>query len=167
MHWKKIVKPDAPFFGEADFDSVDRTFLVTIRDCKMEQIKSKKGVEAHGVLYFDEDIKPLILNITNGKRIAKLYGKQVEGWVGKQIMLYYDPNVYFGRDKVGGVRVDDPKKVLPPAVPCDKCGEPIKGFGRMNGAQMAAYTKGKYGRALCADCATAAAKEAESDNADE
>lgn len=159
MHWKKFVKPDAPYFGEADFDRVDQTFIVTIKCSKTEQIKSKKGVETHGVLYFEEDVKPLILNKTNGETIAKLYGKHVEEWEGRQIMLYYDPNVYFGREKVGGVRVDDPKKALPPPIPCESCGQPVTSYGRMNAAQMAQYTAGKYGRTLCAECAKEAAKE--------
>jgi hypothetical protein len=40
--------------------------------------------------------KKLALNATNGKTIATMYGKDIEGWVGKKISLYKsttrDPN---------------------------------------------------------------------------
>lgn len=41
---------------------------------------------------------------------------------------------------------------------CEGCGKPIAGFGKMNAAEMAKYTKDKYGRALCSECAKQAAK---------
>lgn len=158
MHWKKVVKPDAPYFGEQDFETVDQQFLVTIRQVKTEEIKSDRGTEIRGVVHFEEDIKPLILNVTNGKAIAKLYGKQVEGWTGKQITLYFDPSVKFGRERVGGVRVSAPTRKKPKAVKCADCGNDIEGYGRMTGLQMSEYTKGKYGRSLCSDCAKKAAE---------
>lgn len=37
--------------------------------------------------------------------IASMYGPYLERWVGKKIALYVDPNVTFGRDKTGGIRV--------------------------------------------------------------
>lgn len=37
--------------------------------------------------------------------IAKMYGPYLENWVGKRITLYVDPDVMFGRDKTGGIRV--------------------------------------------------------------
>lgn len=37
--------------------------------------------------------------------IAGMYGPYLEEWVGKRITLYVDPNVKFGKDKTGGVRV--------------------------------------------------------------
>ena len=158
MHWKKVVKPDSPYFGEQDFETVDQQFLVTIRQVKMEEIKSDRGTEIKGVVHFEEDIKPLILNVTNGKTIAKLYGKQVEGWAGKQITLFFDPSVKFGRERVGGVRVSAPTRKKPNAVKCADCGNDIEGYGRMTGLQTAEYTKGKYGRPLCSDCAKKAAE---------
>ena len=43
----------------------------------------------------------------------------------------------------------------PPA--CEECGQVIEGFGKMNADEMAAYTKQKYNKCLCADCAQKAA----------
>lgn len=41
---------------------------------------------------------------------------------------------------------------------CEACGQVIEGFGKMNAQEMANYTKQKYGKCLCSDCAKAAAK---------
>jgi len=33
------------------------------------------------------------------------WGKDVKAWIGRQVELYGDPNVYFGREKRGGTRI--------------------------------------------------------------
>lgn len=160
MHWKKIVKPDAPYFGEADFATMDDTFTVTIKSYDVETVTNEQGRSQKGVLHFKENVKPLILNVTNGKTIAALYGRDIEGWIGQQITLYYDPDVRIGRQKVGGTRVKAPV-LTPQELPkCEQCGGDITGAGRMNAAQTAAYTLSKYGRQLCSACATKAAQAA-------
>lgn len=42
---------------------------------------------------------------------------------------------------------------------CEECGTVIEAFGKMNAVEMARYTKQKYGKALCAECAKAAAQK--------
>jgi hypothetical protein len=37
--------------------------------------------------------------------LAHCWGKQVSEWVGRKVELYTDPDVMFGPDKVGGVRI--------------------------------------------------------------
>lgn len=37
--------------------------------------------------------------------LADNWGKEVGEWVGRQVELYGDPNVYFGREKRGGTRI--------------------------------------------------------------
>ena len=37
--------------------------------------------------------------------LADNWGKEVSVWVGRQVELYGDPNVYFGREKRGGTRI--------------------------------------------------------------
>ena len=48
------------------------------------------------------------------------------------------------------------RKFLPAvkAFKCESCGKNIMARGNMDAAGMAKYTKQKYGKALCADCAT-------------
>jgi len=44
--------------------------------------------EKKPILYFANQPKGLVLNKTNAKRIAKLYGPNTEGWIGKPVTLY-------------------------------------------------------------------------------
>jgi len=37
--------------------------------------------------------------------LADNWGKDVSVWVGRQVELYGDPNVYFGKEKRGGTRI--------------------------------------------------------------
>lgn len=37
--------------------------------------------------------------------LAKCWGADAKQWVGRRVTLYNDPEVMFGKDKVGGVRV--------------------------------------------------------------
>lgn len=57
-------------------------------------------------LHFQGDVKPFVLNKTNGELIAMTLGsKDLDHWIGKQITLYVDPTVPFQGKIVGGIRV--------------------------------------------------------------
>jgi hypothetical protein len=132
------------------------------------------------IAYFVEPVKPVVLNVTNCKVIAKIYKTpDVEKWMGKKIQLFATQVKAFG-ELVDAVRVrsyvpdeskqknPSPTKQSEPTQPapteptepvsiCADCNEPITAFGKMTAAQVADHTAGKYGRQLCADCATKAA----------
>lgn len=154
-HWKALAKPDCPYFGEQDLPEPGAVLTVTIRAHKLEEVMSDRGKQKKGVLYFAENIKPLILNVTNGKAIAKLYGKDADKWGGKRISLYLDPTVRFGKEQVGGIRVKAPiERTQTGAVKCAGCGQEIVGVGSSSAAQIASGTKKTYGRCLCWNCAS-------------
>ena len=114
--------------------------------------------------------KPFKTPIEYGKKIAELYGKDIENWIGKKITLYYDANVRVAGKRVGGTRVKAPAAAQNITYPkCELCMKDIYPAGRMSADETAIYTRNKYGNALCAECAMKAAqanKEAEH-NADE
>ena len=73
---------------------------------------AKEGAEPENkfALHFDELEKPLVLNSTNGQIIAAITGSQEsDGWAGKKIVLYNDPNSSFGGKLTGGIRCRAPK----------------------------------------------------------
>ncbi len=75
----------------------DRTLTLTIRDIKPEKLRNSAGKEeAKEVLFFAETSKGFVLNKTNAKRIAVLYGKQTGAWTGQRITLYTEPVQAFG-----------------------------------------------------------------------
>ncbi len=56
----------------------------------------------------------MVLNNTNAQIIAMiLKSEETDDWIGKQIVLYDDPNVSFGGKLVGGIRVRAPRVKAP------------------------------------------------------
>lgn len=90
--------------------------LVTIESYE-EMNVAMEGAEPQmkWVLHFKELDKPLVLNSTNGQIIHSITGAtDFDGWIGKKIVLYFEPNVFFGGKMTGGIRVRAPKGSTPP-----------------------------------------------------
>lgn len=50
--------------------------------------------------------KPLALNLTNGQRIELITGSgDFDEWIGREITLYNDKTIAFGKKITGGIRV--------------------------------------------------------------
>lgn len=95
-------------------DLMGRDVVVTIASVTVDEVvRAGGGKEKKPHLRFEGKEKSLILNRTNAKVVAALYGKFTDAWVGKRITLFDDPSVRFGPEVTGGIRVR-------PAVPKDK-----------------------------------------------
>ena len=73
-----------------------------------EEVGVQKDVRP--ILFFNEFSKGLVLNRTNAKRIAKLYGEELNEWIGRRITIY--PSECDFKDTVVAcirVRQDAPK----------------------------------------------------------
>jgi len=62
-----------------------------------------------GVIYFAELAKPMVLNATNRKRLERAYGYETDDWLGRKVIVYVDPEVDFGGEVTGGLRLRVPK----------------------------------------------------------
>lgn len=149
-HWKKMTNPN--YFGAWDLDGDVKTF--TIANVKNKIVKNAQGKDDCVVVYLD-GAKPLIANKTNLTTIAKVIGSPyIEDWVGKEISLHTEKVRAF-ETVTDAVRVMD-KVVHEEAIPCEECGQVLKsGFG-MSVKELKSYTEKKYGKTLCAECATKA-----------
>lgn len=49
--------------------------------------------------------KPLLPGKNVGSLLRKAWGLDGKAWVGRRMTLYGDPDVFFGKEKTGGVRV--------------------------------------------------------------
>lgn len=90
---------------------VTPAILVTIRGYEQVNV-AKEGAppDEKYALSFNECEKPMVLNSTNGQIIASITGSEdFQGWIGKQIVLYNDPNISFGGKLTGGIRVRAPR----------------------------------------------------------
>jgi len=92
-------------------NDIEQPVLVTITGSNEFNV-AKDGAEPDmkWALTFKEIEKPLILNYTNGQIISQITGSDhSDGWIGKKIVLYVDPNVSFGSKLTGGIRCRAPK----------------------------------------------------------
>lgn len=150
-HWKKLTNPD--YLGAYALED-GKDVVLTINHVREEVVTGTGGKKDNcAVCHFAENVKPMILNATNMKTITSLLGTPyIEDWSGKKIQIGVEKVKYAG-DLVDTLRV---RKFLPAvkAFKCESCGKNIMARGNMDAAGMAKYTKQKYGKALCADCAT-------------
>lgn len=78
---------DKEFIGSWDLDGTDKTITITkVVGGTLTGVGGRKSRKP--VIYFDGSEKGFALNATNGKTIAAMYGKYIEGWPGKKITLY-------------------------------------------------------------------------------
>lgn len=153
--WKKIVS-DSEYLGEADFTEGEEKVGTIARVAAGVKIKSAEGTSEKSVVYFAENIKPLILNVSRAKAITKVAKSRfVEDWPGTAIQLYVEDNVKAFGDVVSAVRV----RPRPPvkrnaAVKCSECGNDIQGASGRSAEYMAQYTNKKFGTCLCFSCAS-------------
>lgn len=148
-HWKKLTNPN--YLGSWDFQpGEERT--VTIKEVKQEIVQNQNGKEECTVAYFVEDIKPLILNKTNGGMIAKVWGTPyIEDWSGKKITLKVKKISAFG-EMVDAVRVS-PERPTEEKIICEACGKEILPVDGRSAEIIANATRNKYGKKLCMTCA--------------
>ena len=155
-HWKKLTNPD--YLGAYALDD-GKDVILTISYVREEKVTGSDGKKDDCVVcHFSERVKPMILNLTNMKTITKLFGTPyIEDWSGRRIQIGIEKVKAFG-DVVDALRV---RKFIPAEnVPkCESCGGEIQPRGNNSAEQIAAYTKKKYGQALCSTCATRMATE--------
>ena len=114
-HYRKVFKSD--HLGSADIEEMieeNKSLMFTIKNVTQHVMTSVNGsgVTVAGkrisanIAHFVEDIKPLVLNATNSKRVAIITGsKFVDDWSGALIELYIDSSVKMKGETVGGVRI--------------------------------------------------------------
>lgn len=84
-HWKRLINPD--YIGAYALPpGMDMTVEILSVGRKKVTVSGGKK-EDHTVVELRGQ-KPLILNSTNSKSIARLYGPYIEDWAGKRITLF-------------------------------------------------------------------------------
>ena len=84
--------------------------------------KAPAPEELKPVVTFEELTKKLACNKTNFKRICKETGEaDSDDWAGKKIVLWFNEDIEFAGEQVGGIRVRgaNAKQEQEPVVPTD------------------------------------------------
>ena len=102
-HWKQLVNPD--YIGAYALAPNEEKTL-TIKSVTREKVTGAGGKKQEcTVIYFTENVKPMICNRTNAKTITKVCGTPyIEEWSGKKIVLYVEAVDAFG-ETVEALRV--------------------------------------------------------------
>ncbi len=107
-HYRKVF--DSPYLSSMD---VVEPIDLTIERVTQESDKTKKSKDTFNTAYFKEKfirpgekLKPMILNATNSKMVAKITDSPfIEDWADTRIRVYVEKGIKFGRDLVDGLRV--------------------------------------------------------------
>ena len=110
-HWKKLQNPD--YLGAWDFQP-NEIKILTVKKVQMEKVTGSGGKkEDCAVCHFQENTKPMILNVTNSKAIGKrMQSDYIEDWQGGKIAVRTEKVNAFG-DVVDAVRVCDLPELTP------------------------------------------------------
>jgi hypothetical protein len=91
------------YLAKEDFETPTQ---VQIMGVEMEDVEGDHGTERKPVLYINGNNRGMILNGTNWDKIVELTNEpDSDNWKDLAIEIYHDPDVMFGRKKVGGIRV--------------------------------------------------------------
>jgi hypothetical protein len=99
-----MVKSKSDFLAKEDVGEDGRNLTIAGFDKRM--VGREADAEEKFVILWEEDMKPLTLNKTNKNKLKALFGdvdsKELRG---KVINVYNNPDIEFGGEIVGGVRI--------------------------------------------------------------
>jgi len=114
-HWRKGFNPD--YLGAYSLAPDYRDIILTIdrvrQDVEVVDQNGKKG--SCMVAYFKENVKPMIINVTNSKILVKLSKSEfIEKWSGLKVQIYV-AKIKVAGDMVDALRIRAfaPKTELP------------------------------------------------------
>jgi len=109
-HWKKLTNPD--YLGAYSLDDKSEITLRITKVVRENVIGTGGKIEECTVAYM-KNSKPMILNNTNCKVIAKIYGTPfIEDWKNKDVIIYKKVIKAFG-EEVEALRIKEVKPLTP------------------------------------------------------
>ena len=101
----ELVPSESNYLAKEDVGVAGKN--LTIAKFVRETVGQGKDANERAVLYFTEpNIKPMVLNKTNKNRIKHfLQATTAEEVIGKQVNVYNDPDIEYGGEIVGGLRI--------------------------------------------------------------
>lgn len=99
------------YLKQADVDS---DYIVTIAKIEQKNVaRDDDPPELKWLVHFAEFDKPMVLNSTNIQLTEKACkSDDTDDWVGKEVIVYTDPNVSYGGKVTGGLRIREHKVVV-------------------------------------------------------
>src|SRR6185369_3795312 len=102
MHWKRYFDND--YIGSWDLGACDHAVVIE----KVVQVElhvpGTSAKERKPLVHFVGKKKPMVLNTTNAKAIAAMYGTNTDEWIVKSIAIYATKTSFAG-EEVDCIRV--------------------------------------------------------------
>ena len=103
---------ESKYLKQEDVDEEAHVTIVKVG--KANVARENDEPEFKWLIKFQEFPKPMVLNSTNIKRLARACASEdTDDWAGKSVILYVDHDVEFGGKVVGGLRI----RAIPKAEP--------------------------------------------------
>jgi len=110
-----LMKTIEPKSDQLNFDDFTDGESKTITIAGVKVVNTDQPIELHSHEYPGRPFKP---GLTMRRVLIGIWGKSAAGWEGRSLTLYGDPDVMFGKQKVGGIRIshashiDGPKTLM-------------------------------------------------------
>lgn len=110
-HWKNLFPSKMLLLGSQNLNPGEELIAV-IKAVEVQEIKNQKGdTERVPVVQFD-NAPPMVLNITNTRTIANLYGELFDHWAGNAIQIYATKVKAFGQETMA-LRIREARPDVP------------------------------------------------------
>ena len=84
---------------------IEEPTLFTIQNTTIDTLKVRNQEQERGVVWFREDDRGLVLNVSLTEILMDMFGSETDAWKGKRVRLYNDRRVKFRGEAVGGIRI--------------------------------------------------------------
>lgn len=123
-HWKNLFENKSMLLGSHNLNEGEE-LVCEITSVSIEAIKNQNGKDEHVPVVQFSNAPPMVLNITNTKTIAGLYGDLYDHWAGKLIQVYATKIKAFGSMttalRVRAVIPTNPNDLVPYQQQLDSC----------------------------------------------
>jgi len=86
-HWKNLHPAKSMLLGSHNLNAGEE-LVAKIQTVSIEPIKDKNGKDEDVAILRFYNAPPMVLNITNSRTIACLYGDLYENWIDKSVQLF-------------------------------------------------------------------------------
>lgn len=113
MNLDELVPSTSNYLAKEDVGTVGKN--LTISGFTRETVGKGQDADERAVVQFKEDVKPMVLNKTNKNRIKHyLQATDSNDVIGKVINVFNDPDIEFGGEIVGGLRIRGAQEIPAP-----------------------------------------------------
>jgi len=103
-HWKNLFPHKTQLLGSHNLNEGEE-LVATIDSVDIKPIMNKNGKEEKVPIVHFTNAAPMVLNITNSRTIASLYGPYYHNWIGKKLQIFATNVKSFGGGEELGLRI--------------------------------------------------------------